>query len=167
MKKGVGSEVGSVSGYICQRYGSGSAPKCHKSPTLHNRYGTGSVSAPWFAYLVIDRFHLWLWSKFYVRWTRGTAGVCVTCRGIPTCRSSSPPAGTLPSGSGSPPRSPRYGTLFFVSIWLNYLLSVGPECRVKPFQTPVTNFFAFTDQNLDTVRTRYCGWNCHYAKIIW
>jgi hypothetical protein len=34
MKKGVRSGVGSGSGSISQRYGSGSAPKCHGSPTL-------------------------------------------------------------------------------------------------------------------------------------
>jgi hypothetical protein len=36
LKKGVGSRVGSGSGSrsISQRYGSGSAPKCHGSPTL-------------------------------------------------------------------------------------------------------------------------------------
>jgi hypothetical protein len=34
LKKGVGSGVESGSGSISQRYGSGSSPTCHGSPTL-------------------------------------------------------------------------------------------------------------------------------------
>jgi hypothetical protein len=61
MKKEVGSGVGSGSGSgsITQRWGSGSAPKCHGFPNTAYKYDFGSYGFFSFIWLSYSKHSLW------------------------------------------------------------------------------------------------------------